>query len=200
MGVKKDAKVFMEEGVGSLKDLSDIDMSKLQYTSDILERMKKEGMYTELVKTISAMAFADKSKSFMVKILKQRFPTYCGQLNQATFNKWLIYYQEVAQAYTFNRELCLGQLAYLGMKKAEKSVDSQRDDFIVKLMDRLDDGTLSHKNSPKVVESQASSGVSMQTESTLNRIFSEASRFGGLREIEVEDSDMEDGDFDEDEV
>lgn len=195
----KDPKRFMEDGVGELNDLTDVDMSKLQYTSNILEKMKEDKCYNDLVKTVSAMAFADKSKSFMVKIIKQKYPSYCGGLTVATFNKWLEYYLELSQAVSFNRALCLGELVYMGMKKAEKSIDNPKDDFIVKLMDRIDDGTLSHKNKPEVIESQASN-CSTQTVNTVNRIFTEASRFGGLNNVEIDDSDVEDGDDNEVEV
>ena len=193
----KDPKRFMDDGVGKLNDLTDVDISKLQYTSRTLEKMKEDHYFDDLVKTVSAIAFAGRSRSFMVKILKQKYPSYCGGLTVSTFNKWLEYYPELSRAVSFSRTLCLGELVYFGMRKAEKSINNPKDDFIVKLIDRIDDGTLSHKNRPEVIESQASN-YSAQTANTINRIFAEASRFGGLDAVEVDDSDVEDGDDSED--
>lgn len=186
----RDSKAFLDSGVGKLNDYSDVDIGKLQYTSDILETMKQDGYYDDLVKTVSALSFANKSKSFIVRMLKQKYPMYCGALSVGTFNRWLEYYVDLSRAFNFNRLLCLGELVYMGMKKAERSIDNPKDDFIVKLLDRLDDGTVSHKNKPEIIEQQANA-CSSQTANTISRILAEASRFGGLDNVSVDDSDLE---------
>ena len=70
---------------GELNDVSDVDISELQYTSPILEKMKTDGVYDELCALVRAIKMADKSDAFIISQIKKRFNTYCGGLTQPTF-------------------------------------------------------------------------------------------------------------------
>lgn len=173
---------------GSINDLSDIDLEKIQYSSSTLKAMKDDGYYERLLIAISAMAYSNKSKAFMIARLKEKFPYYCKGLTQVTFNKWLKFYPDIAEAYTFNRDEAYGELIYLGMEKSRRSTKVARDDFIVKFMDKLDE--------EKVVLTNPNEGdtpsFSKQSMSTINRIIEESRRFGGLDKVEIDDSEVDD--------
>lgn len=187
----KGALAFNDGTKGSSKDFSDIDMSKLQYTSKMLEEIRKDKLaYNDMIETISSMAFAEKSMSFMVGILKKKYPQYCATLNVQTFKKWSENYGDIAKALHFKKDLCLGQLVYWGMKKAEKSIDKEKDDTIVKLIDRMDNGIVNYKNSVEA-QKKAEAAYSENTRNTLGRIFAEASRFGGMDGLSVEEAEGE---------
>ena len=193
----RDLHRFRKSGVGDVMDTSDIDMKHLvKYTSATLEKMKENGLYEDLLETIGALSFANKSKYDIINKVRERFPLYCGSLTEYTFDKWVANYGDIAKAYSTNRELNLGTLVYWGMKKAKRSIDIDHDDFILKLMDRLDDGTINPKNG--VISNKSSlrdDGMSKQTKGTLDRIFNEASRFGGLDNITIDDSEYEEDDL-----
>ena len=193
----RDLHRFRKSGVGDVMDTSDIDMKHLvKYTSATLEKMKENGLYEDLLETIGALSFANKSKYDIINKVRERFPLYCGNLTEYTFDKCVANYGDIAKAYSTNRELNLGTLVYWGMKKAKRSIDVDHDDFILKLMDRLDDGTINPKNG--VVSNKSSlrdDGMSKQTKGTLDRIFNEASRFGGLDNITIDDSEYEEDDL-----
>ena len=74
---------------GALNDVSDVDVSELQYTSPILEKMKADGVYDNLCGLIRSIKMADKSDAFIISQIKKRFGTYCGGLTQPTFKRWL---------------------------------------------------------------------------------------------------------------
>lgn len=193
----RDLHRFRKSGVGDVMDTSDIDMKHLvKYTSATLEKMKENGLYEDLLETIGALSFANKSKYDIINKIRERFPLYCGNLTEYTFDKWVANYGDIAKAYSTNRELNLGTLVYWGMKKAKRSIDVDHDDFILKLMDRLDDGTINPKNG--VISNKSSlrdDGMSKQTKGTLDRIFNEVSRFGGLDNIKIDDSEYEEDDL-----
>lgn len=183
---------------GALNDVSDIDISELQYTSPILEKMKKDGVYHNLCNKVRAMKIADKSDSFIIRQIKKQFNTYCGNLTPATFKRWLGgEYRELSEAYYFGRDIALGELISMGLERARVTIHSDKsDDFILKLMDRLDNGLISHRNKPEVIEKEVeSSKLSNQTINTINKMFAEAERFGGLSNVEVTDDPVDDEDY-----
>lgn len=153
-----------------LNDISDVDMSKLQYTSDILENMKKDGVYDSLCGLIRAVKVADKSDSFLVSQIKKRFNTYCGNLSMTTFKRWLNgEYREINESYHFGRDVALGELLAIGMNVARKNSDTiEGGEYALKLLDRLDNGLVSHKNKP--VEEVNGSAVSNETSKTLGKL------------------------------
>ena len=183
---------------GSLNDTSDVDMSELQYTSPILDKMIEDGVYDSLCGLVRAIKMADKSDAFIIRQIKKRFNTYCGALTPATFRKWLGgEYKELCEAYHFGRDIALGELLSIGMNVARKNRDSiEGGEFALKLIDRLDNGLVSHKNTPEVVEKAAEGiKVSTQTTNTINKMFVEAERFGGLDKVEVTDDPVDDENY-----
>lgn len=180
---------------GKLNDVSDIDIGQLQYTSPIVEKMKADGVYSNLCHLVRSIKFADKSDSFLCSQIKKRFNSYCGTLTVGTFKKWLTVYIELRDSYYYGRDIALGELVDLGMQRARASVLSDKpDDFIVKLMDRIDDGTLHYKNKPDIVEKQAG-GISDTAAKTIGKVFSALGNVeeptppdGELNEYDEEDS------------
>jgi len=63
-------------------------------------------------------------------------------------------------------------------------------------MDRLDNGLISHRNKPEVIEKEVESiKLSNQTINTINKMFAESERFGGLSNVEVTDDPVDDEDY-----
>ena len=155
---------------GSLNDTSDVDISELQYTSRILEKMKADGVYDSLCGLIRSIKMADKSDAFIVRQIKKRFNTYCGKLTRATFNRWLGgEYKEISEAYHFGRDIALGELLSISMDVARKNKDTlDGGEFALKLMDRLDNGLINHRNKPEVIDKSA--GASSETAKTLSKL------------------------------
>lgn len=196
--IKKEREVKeVEEGVEE-------EYIKPEYTSVILDMIKKDGYYFDFVKTIGALAFAGRDIEDIVMVLKAKYASYCGSLCVRTFNKWVKYYPDISKAVMLNRDLCLGELVYMGMQKAEKSIDNPKDDSIFKMMDRLDNGMINPRKRINEKESlegnkidtkelrdekESLDDITQQTYNTLNRIKAEASRFGGLENIEVNEGD-----------
>lgn len=188
--IKKEREVKeVEEGVEE-------EYIKPEYTSVILDMIKKDGYYFDFVKTIGALAFAGRDIEDIVMVLKAKYASYCGSLCVRTFNKWVKYYPDISKAVMLNRDLCLGELVYMGMQKAEKSIDNPKDDSIFKMMDRLDNGMINpkkriteSKESNTIEDKESLDDITQQTYNTLNRIKAEASRFGGLENIEVNEGD-----------
>lgn len=162
-----------------------------EYKSTIIEKLKTDGYYKDFVDTIAACSFMGKDWDYIATQLADIYPTYCGKVTEKTIKKWIKTYPEIASAFALSREMALGRLVIMGMDKAKKSIDNPRDDFIVKLMDRLDDGTINPKNAVVNKENQQVNNMSGTSVNTLNRILVEASRFGGLDNIEIDDSDIE---------
>lgn len=175
---------FIEDGVYKLTDTTGARESTKLYRSDILESIKHMGLYDSLLDVIRCSAFTGASKSEIVRIIRKRFPDTCKSLNVSTFNRWVEYYPEVGNAFSFTRDYCLGQLVYLGLLKSAKSVNWAKDDFILKLLDRVDYGVLSNKSDDH--SSNNSVAHSTQTNNTVTRILAESSRFGGLDSVVVE--------------
>lgn len=177
-----------------LNDVSDVDITKLQYSSPIIEKMKQDCVYDGLCFLVKSLKFADKSDQFIIQMIKTRYKTYCGSLTPITLKKWLSVYVELREAYYSGRDIALGELVCLGMERARKSVNSERpDDFIVKLMDRIDDGTLHYKNKQEAIDKEAEvSKLSVQTAATLSKMFVESERFGGLENVKVTDDPIDD--------
>lgn len=187
--VDKNIEHLADGSKGSLDDYSDIDLEKIQYTSSTLKVMKDDGYYDRLLIAISGMAYQNKSKDFIISRLREKFPKYCKGLSKNTFNKWLRFYPDIAEAFTFNREEAYGELIYLGMEKSRRSVKVARDDFIVKFMDKLEEKKVDATNLE-----EPRTPTSKQTNSTINRIIEESRRFGGLDNVTVDDSEAdEDG-------
>jgi len=177
---------------GKLNDVSDVDVSDVQYTSPIVEKMKQDGVYDSLCNLVRSISFADKSDSFLIERVKDKFKSYCGALKITTFKKWLTVYVELRDAYYSSRGMALGELVNLGMERARASVHSDKpDDFIIKLMDRIDDGTLSHKNKAEVID-KAASGMSPDTIKTISKVFN---ALGNIEEPAPPDEEelMDDG-------
>ena len=80
------------------------------------------------------------------------------------------------------------------MNVARKNKDSlDGGEFALKLIDRLDDGLINHRNKPEVIEKAAEgSKISAQTTNTINKMFVEAERFGGLSKVQVTDDPVDD--------
>lgn len=146
-----------------LNDTSDIDMSKLQYTSTTLDKMIVDGVYDSLCNLVRAVKLADKSDNFLVREIKKRYSSYCPSLNPLTFKKWIEYYKELREAYYFGRDMALGELLSIGMKAARKDTSGE---YALKLIDRLDTGLISPKNS---IESK-SNNTSNETTKTLGKL------------------------------
>lgn len=179
-----------------VEDVVEEEYIKPEYTSVILDMIKKDGYYFDFVKTIGALAFAGRDIEDIVMVLKAKYASYCGSLCIRTFNKWVKYYPDISKAVMLNRDLCLGELVYMGMQKAEKSIDNPKDDSIFKMMDRLDNGMINpkkrineSKESNTIDDKESLDDITQQTYNTLNRIKAEASRFGGLENIEVNEGD-----------
>lgn len=155
---------------GSLNDVSDVDVSELQYTSPILEKMKADGVYDNLCGLIRSIKMADKSDAFIIRQIKKRFNTYCGGLTQPTFKRWLGgEYKEISEAYHFGKDIALGELLSIGMNVVRKNKDSlDGGEFALKLMDRLDNGLINHRNKPEVIDKSA--GASSETAKTLSKL------------------------------
>lgn len=175
---------------GSLNDTSDVDIGELQYTSQILEKMKADGVYDSLCGLIRSIKMADKSDAFIVSQIKKRFNTYCGSLTRATFNRWLGgEYKEVSEAYHFGRDIALGELLSIGMNVVRKNKDSlDGGEFALKLMDRLDNGLINHRNKPEVIDKSA--GASSETAKTLSKLVLE---LASVEEPPDEDGGEDDG-------
>ena len=158
---------------GALNDTSDVDVSELQYTSPILEKMKADGVYDNLCGLIRSIKMADKSDAFIIRQIKKRFNTYCGGLTQPTFKRWLGgEYKEISEAYHFGKDIALGELLSIGMNVVRKNKDSlDGGEFALKLMDRLDNGLINHRNKPEVIDKSA--GASSETAKTLSKLVSE---------------------------
>lgn len=190
---RKSKKPISEERLRKLNNIDGYDFKKLQFTSVILETMKDDGQYNRLCKSIASMAYNGKGKDFIITILRQRFPQYCGRLTLDTFNKWLKFYPEINEAFYFNREDAIGELATLGMRRARHSVDVGRDDFIIKFGKALSAGELdAHREETLPKNIIDDPNICNQAKLTFNRINLEAERFGGIENVKVED-DVEDG-------
>lgn len=183
-----------------VEEVEEEEYIKPEYTSVILDAIKKDGYYFDFVKTIGALSFAGRDIEDIVMVLKAKYASYCGSLCVRTFNKWIKYYPDISKAVMLNRDLCLGELVYMGMQKAEKSIDNPKDDSIFKMMDRLDNGMINPKKRiteskerieerERIEETESLEGITQQTYNTLNRIKAEASRFGGLENIEINEGD-----------
>lgn len=158
----------------------------------IMDKIEEDGLMDELCNTIAALAYKDCSKQEMLDYLRKKFPTYMRNLSLETFNKWLESSPEIAKSYAFSREVSLGKLVNLAIKRAENSVQYPKDDFILKLLDRLDDGSISGKKEPVINESvKQTIEYSKQTSNTFNKLLAEASRFGGFNEIEPDEEEDE---------
>lgn len=185
-----------EREAKEVEDVVEEEYIKPEYTSVILDAIKKDGYYFDFVKTIGALAFAGRDIEDIVMVLKAKYASYCGSLCVRTFNKWVKYYPDISKAVMLNRDLCLGELVYMGMQKAEKSINNPKDDSIFKMMDRLDNGMINpkkriteEKESTTIDDKERLEDITQQTYNTLNRIKAEASRFGGLENIEVNEGD-----------
>lgn len=163
-----------------------------------LERMREDGApYESLLRTIAAMSFNCESFEKMAEVIGRKFMGYVTSFSVNKLMKWAKEDPKIAECLEFNRKQCLGELVYLGMEKAKKSVDMARDNFIPQFIDRLDDGSISKRNTDKNIERQSGADFSKQTQNTFNRIFAEASRFGGLSEIEEDEEPELEGDGDD---
>lgn len=190
---KKHRGVISGAAPKSPNDFSDLEGKFTRYNSKLIDRLKREGLYDSFLETIASMSFTQAASiAGVVSGLRERFPDHLGSLSEYTFSKWIKYYPDVSEAFNFKKQFALGQLAYMAMKRARYTMYADRqEDFILKLMDRLNDGTLSPKGAVGAVERfQNSSGMSSSTMMTLSRVFAEASRFGGLGEVNIDD--MED--------
>lgn len=147
-----------------LNDTSDIDMSKLQYTSTTLDKMIEDGVYDSLCNLVRAVKLADKSDNFLVREIKKRYSSYCPSLNPLTFKRWVEYYKELREAYYFGRDMALGELLSIGMKAARKDTSGE---YALKLIDRLDTGLISPKNS---IENKTNGNNSNETTKTLGKL------------------------------
>lgn len=180
---------------GDLNDTSDVNMEELQYTSKILDKMKIDGVYDSLCALIRAIKIADKSDAFIISQIKKRFNTYCGGLTAPTFKKWLGgEYKEISEAYYFGRDIALGELVSIGMNVARKNKNSiDGGEFALKLMDKLDTGLINPRNKPETIEKVVGgSKMSAQTTNTVNKMFLESKRFGGLDKVQVTDDPIDD--------
>ena len=171
-GIGKVVDSDFNNNVGELNNVSDVDISQLQYTSPIVDKMIADDIYSNLCHLVRSIKIADKSDAFLVSQIKKRFNSYCGALTIVTFKKWLTTYTTLRDSYYYGKDMALGELIDLGMQRARKSVNSERpDDFIVKLIDRIDNGTISHKNKPSVIDKQANGGMSAETLKNMSKLF-----------------------------
>ena len=96
-------------------DVSDIDISKLQYVSKEIEMMKEAGIYNNLCGLVRAIKIANKSDAFLISQIKKRFGDYANGLNAKKLKKWLGgEYPELRDAYYCGRDIALGRLIEIG--------------------------------------------------------------------------------------
>ena len=166
----------------------DYDMSLGTYWNKI----KKDGIESEVLDTIASLSYAGYDIIDMVDFLQKRFPYHLRNLRAETFEKWLATIPSIAKAYSFSREASRGKLLKLAMRKAEKSIDYPKDDFILKLLDRIEAKQPEPKDDIDMEESKELrmvSELSSQSRGTISKIVTEASRFGGLDSIKEDDID-----------
>ena len=78
----------------------------------------------------------------------------------------------MSESYHFGKDIALGELLSIGMNVVRKNKDSlDGGEFALKLMDRLDNGLINHRNKPEVIEKAAEgSKISAQTTNTINKM------------------------------
>lgn len=180
----------IQEGVYKVDDI--IDTSSTQYNSKIIDNLKKDGMYAKFCNTVGAMANADKSKSFMIRRLKDKFPNYCSRLNVNTFNDMIKFYPELREAFGSSLDECLYELQSLGMKKARQQAEDIDSDgaMILSLMDRLQKVQDRKEEVALLGKQGEESSIAKETSITINNVIKALDKVGVPKEVSI-DSEYE---------
>lgn len=182
---------------GPSDKLDDIDMMAKCGTNEQLQALYKEGVYYDMLEYLTVLSLFGTSEADMVERLRERYFKVIPELTVEQFREWRMYSNTINKSVTYKASEAYGELIRMGMKKASKSIDVDKDDFIIKFEPVLKELAFGKEsvNKQNNNDTNININISDQTKSSIDRFMLEAERFN----IDCDSSEYEEEQEEKDE-
>lgn len=131
----------------SMGELIEKMVEPVSYRSAILEKLRRDGLFDDLIYTIKCLALGNASDMDMIRVISTKYGSYLqgDSLSKNTFSQWLEHVPEIRSAYSLSKYAILGNVMVKVLKCAEKAEKVEDIAHLLKLVEYLDAGEIRKK-------------------------------------------------------